>query len=125
MDLTKPPPSEDEQKEEDKTVESNIEEDDGKEKKVSISTYFQFFLVMVNSTLISMIKYLNQFSRDYRYIRKILAMEKKILKVYIYIYPNISLSLEIMLSLVLNEVTSSFFFLRVNRKNRISERVTD
>lgn len=86
MDLTKPPPSEDEQKEEDKTVERNVEEDDGKEKKVSISTYFKFFLVMVNSTLISMIKYLNQFSRDYRYIRKILAMEKKILKVYIQIY---------------------------------------
>lgn len=86
VDLTKPPPSEDEQKEEDKTVERNVEEDDGKEKKVSISTYFKFFLVMVNSTLISMIKYLNQFSRDYRYIRKILAMEKKILKVYIQIY---------------------------------------
>ncbi|XP_046824974.1 piezo-type mechanosensitive ion channel component isoform X4 [Vespa crabro] len=80
VDLTKPQPSEDEREQGDKTVERSIEEDDGKEKKVSISTYFQFFLVMVNSTLISMIKYLNQFSRDYRYIRKILALEKKLLK---------------------------------------------
>ncbi|XP_043673445.1 piezo-type mechanosensitive ion channel component isoform X1 [Vespula pensylvanica] len=80
VDLTKPPPSEDEREEEDKTLERSVEEDDEKAKKVSVSTYFQFVWVIINSTLISMTKYLNQFSRDYRYIRKILAMEKKILK---------------------------------------------
>nr|XP_050856684.1 piezo-type mechanosensitive ion channel component isoform X6 [Vespula vulgaris] len=80
VDLTKPPPSEDERQEEDKTLERSVEEDEEKAKKVSVSTYFQFVWVIINSTLISMTKYLNQFSRDYRYIRKILAMEKKILK---------------------------------------------
>lgn len=36
---------------------------------------------MVNSTMVSMTKYLNRFSRDYRYIRKVLSKEKRILKV--------------------------------------------
>ncbi|XP_011063269.1 PREDICTED: piezo-type mechanosensitive ion channel component 2 isoform X5 [Acromyrmex echinatior] len=50
------------------------------EQKVSFFTYFKFLLVMINSTLTSMTKYLNRFSYDYRYIRKVLAKEKKILK---------------------------------------------
>lgn len=111
MDLTKPPPSEDERQEEDKTLERSVEEDEEKAKKVSVSTYFQFVWVIINSTLISMTKYLNQFSRDYRYIRKILAMEKKILKVCHIIYPNTSLPFESILSFVLNKITSFFFAL--------------
>lgn len=51
------------------------------EEKVSFVTYFKFLVVMINSGLISMTKYLNRFSRDYRYIRKVLAKEKKLLKV--------------------------------------------
>ncbi|KAK2582220.1 hypothetical protein KPH14_004571 [Odynerus spinipes] len=83
VDLTKtPPPSEDEAKsDEDKSAQKDTEEGETEEqKKVSVSTYFKFIWVMVNSTLISMTTYLNQFSRDYRYIRKVLAKEKKVLK---------------------------------------------
>lgn len=57
------------------------EETQEDEQKVSIATYFKFIIVMVNSTLTSMTKYLNRFSRDYRYIRKVLTKEKKVLKV--------------------------------------------
>ncbi|XP_048267512.1 piezo-type mechanosensitive ion channel component isoform X8 [Bombus terrestris] len=56
------------------------EETQEDEQKVSIATYFKFIIVMVNSTLTSMTKYLNRFSRDYRYIRKVLTKEKKVLK---------------------------------------------
>ncbi|XP_043493596.1 piezo-type mechanosensitive ion channel component isoform X2 [Polistes fuscatus] len=78
VDLAKTPPLSDDERAEEKTEEKSTEDEE--EKKVSISTYFQFLWVMVNSTLISMTKYLNRFSRDYRYIRKVLAKEKKILK---------------------------------------------
>ncbi|XP_015433608.1 PREDICTED: piezo-type mechanosensitive ion channel component [Dufourea novaeangliae] len=62
--------------------EAKIDEIDTKEeeKKVSFITYFKFLIVMINSSLASMTKYLNRFSRDYRYIRKVLAKEKKVLK---------------------------------------------
>lgn len=49
--------------------------------KIPLATYFKFLLVMVNSALTSMTTYLNRFSRDYRYIRKVLLKEKKLLKV--------------------------------------------
>nr|XP_031827665.1 piezo-type mechanosensitive ion channel component isoform X1 [Nomia melanderi] len=59
-----------------------VDEPEGKEEeeKVSFVTYFKFLVVMINSGLTSMTKYLNRFSRDYRYIRKVLAKEKKLLK---------------------------------------------
>ncbi|CAL1685704.1 unnamed protein product [Lasius platythorax] len=78
-DLVKTPESSDE--EEDK-LEDKKEGDKEKEdqKKASFFTYFKFLLVMINSTLTSMTKYLNRFSHDYRYIRKVLAREKKTLK---------------------------------------------
>lgn len=53
-----------------------------KEERISIATYFNFLIVIINSTFISMTRYLNRFSRDYRYIRKVLTKEKKLLKVY-------------------------------------------
>ncbi|XP_026674428.1 piezo-type mechanosensitive ion channel component isoform X4 [Ceratina calcarata] len=56
------------------------EGDKEEEKKVSIGTYLKFLMVMINSTLTSMTRYLNKFSRDYRYIRKVLTKEKKALK---------------------------------------------
>lgn len=86
-DLAKTPESSDieEEKIEDKKSDKKEEEE---EKKVSFSTYFKFLLVMINSTLTSMTKYLNRFSYDYRYIRKVLAKEKKILKVHIIIFKN-------------------------------------
>ncbi|XP_033209745.1 piezo-type mechanosensitive ion channel component isoform X3 [Belonocnema kinseyi] len=69
---------------------SEAEEYDGRPKgkegkdetgqKVSLFTYFKFLWAMLNSTMVSMTKYLNRFSSDYRYIRKVLAKEKKDLK---------------------------------------------
>lgn len=77
--------------EEEKLKEEDKKSDEEKEdkKKVSFSTYFKFLLVMINSTLISMTKYLNRFSHDYRYIRKVLAKEKKTLKVCTHTQINI------------------------------------
>ncbi|XP_076388823.1 piezo type mechanosensitive ion channel component isoform X5 [Megachile rotundata] len=63
-----------------KRKEEEEEEEEEEEKKVSFVTYLKFLLVMINSTLTSMTRYLNRFSRDYRYIRKVLAKEKKLLK---------------------------------------------
>ncbi|XP_006609654.1 piezo-type mechanosensitive ion channel component [Apis dorsata] len=60
--------------------EKKDEEEIPKEEKISIATYFKFLIVMINSTFISMTRYLNRFSRDYRYIRKVLTKEKKLLK---------------------------------------------
>ncbi|XP_017766739.1 PREDICTED: piezo-type mechanosensitive ion channel component isoform X2 [Eufriesea mexicana] len=73
----KTPRASDDEDKEDKTDGKETEEE---EKKVSIGTYFTFVMVIVNSTLTSMTKYLNRFSRDYRYIRKVLTKEKKVLK---------------------------------------------
>ncbi|XP_076644302.1 piezo type mechanosensitive ion channel component isoform X6 [Halictus rubicundus] len=56
------------------------EDEEEEEVKVSFVTYFKFLVVIINSALTSMTKYLNRFSRDYRYIRKVLAKEKKVLK---------------------------------------------
>lgn len=69
--------------EEEKIEDKKSDKKEEEQKKVSFSTYFKFLLVMINSTLTSMTKYLNRFSHDYRYIRKVLAKEKKILKVQI------------------------------------------
>lgn len=62
-----------------KKITENDEEEN--EDKVSIVTYLKFLLAFINSTMVSMTKYLNRFSNDYRYIRKVLAKEKKSLKV--------------------------------------------
>jgi hypothetical protein len=79
-DLVKSPESSD--TEEERTRDKKGQKEEQKEqKKVSFFTYFKFLLVMINSTLTSMTRYLNRFSHDYRYIRKVLAKEKKILKV--------------------------------------------
>ncbi|XP_050591066.1 piezo-type mechanosensitive ion channel component isoform X7 [Bombus affinis] len=72
-----PVPTDDEYGEDKPDEKEETQED---EQKVSIATYFKFIIVMVNSTLTSMTKYLNRFSRDYRYIRKVLTKEKKVLK---------------------------------------------
>ncbi|XP_034951283.1 piezo-type mechanosensitive ion channel component isoform X2 [Chelonus insularis] len=48
--------------------------------RISILTYFKFFIELINSFMISATKYLNKFSRDYRYIRRVLAKEKTNLK---------------------------------------------
>ncbi|KAL0119117.1 hypothetical protein PUN28_009604 [Cardiocondyla obscurior] len=77
-DLAKTPEPSD--TEEEKIEDKESDEKKEEQKKVSFSTYFKFLLVMINSTLISMTRYLNRFSHDYRYIRKVLAKEKKILK---------------------------------------------
>ncbi|XP_025268649.1 piezo-type mechanosensitive ion channel component isoform X2 [Camponotus floridanus] len=66
--------------EEDKSKDKKEDKEKEEQKKASFFTYFKFLLVMINSTLTSMTKYLNQFSHDYRYIRKVLAREKKSLK---------------------------------------------
>ncbi|XP_068981156.1 piezo-type mechanosensitive ion channel component isoform X1 [Bombus flavifrons] len=72
-----PVPTDDEYGEDKPDEKQETQED---EQKVSIATYFKFIIVMINSTLTSMTKYLNRFSRDYRYIRKVLTKEKKVLK---------------------------------------------
>ena len=72
-----PEPTDDEYGEDKEADEKKTEEDD---QKVSIATYLKFLIVMINSTLTSMTRYLNRFSRDYRYIRKVLTKEKKVLK---------------------------------------------
>ncbi|XP_076169043.1 piezo type mechanosensitive ion channel component isoform X2 [Ptiloglossa arizonensis] len=74
----KTPEASDDEPGEDKVDEKEAKEDE--DQNVSVTTYFKFLLVMINSTLTSMTKYLNRFSRDYRYIRKVLAKEKKLLK---------------------------------------------
>lgn len=82
VDLAKTPESSDIDEEE-INLEDKKSDEEKKDEKVSFSTYFKFLFVMINSTLTSMTKYLNRFSHDYRYIRKVLAIEKKNLKVYI------------------------------------------
>lgn len=79
-DLAKTPEPSDREEEKIEDKESDKKEEE--QNKVSFFTYFKFLLVMINSTLTSMTKYLNRFSYDYRYIRKVLAKEKKMLKVY-------------------------------------------
>ncbi|XP_018306931.1 piezo-type mechanosensitive ion channel component isoform X6 [Mycetomoellerius zeteki] len=77
-DLAKTPEPSDREEEKIEDKESDKKEEE--QNKVSFFTYFKFLLVMINSTLTSMTKYLNRFSYDYRYIRKVLAKEKKMLK---------------------------------------------
>lgn len=86
-DLAKTPePSDIEEEEEgkeekEKSQDKKSDEEKEDQKKVSIFTYLKFLLAVINSTLISMTKYLNRFSHDYRYIRKVLMKEKTNLKV--------------------------------------------
>ncbi|XP_043288582.1 piezo-type mechanosensitive ion channel component isoform X3 [Venturia canescens] len=67
-------------KDQDEEDDEEPEGDPDKQKSVSLLTYLKFVLVILNSTMVSMTKYLNRFSRDYRYIRKVLTKEKRILK---------------------------------------------
>lgn len=63
-------------------VPSDDEEEVGEErKKTSIFTYLKFVLALVNSAIVSLTTHFNTYSRDYRYIRKVLTAEKKVLKV--------------------------------------------
>ncbi|XP_032683429.1 piezo-type mechanosensitive ion channel component isoform X2 [Odontomachus brunneus] len=71
---------EEEKEEKEKSQDKKSDEEKGDQKKVSIFTYLKFLLAVINSTLISMTKYLNRFSHDYRYIRKVLMKEKTNLK---------------------------------------------
>lgn len=52
-----------------------------KEGKVSLFTYFKFIWAVINSAMVSLTRHLNHYSDDYRYVRKVLAKEKKLLKV--------------------------------------------
>ncbi|XP_058794046.1 piezo-type mechanosensitive ion channel component isoform X2 [Phymastichus coffea] len=53
---------------------------DAKDTKISLLTYFKFSWAFINSTMVSLTKYLNRYSNDYRYVRKVLAKEKRLLK---------------------------------------------
>ncbi|XP_012270066.1 piezo-type mechanosensitive ion channel component [Orussus abietinus] len=79
LDLTK---SQDQEEDEgpEQAPEEGDAADNGEEKKVSLGTYLKFIWAVMNSVMVSMTKYLNRFSLDYRYIRKVLAKEKKALK---------------------------------------------
>ncbi|XP_067001205.2 piezo-type mechanosensitive ion channel component isoform X3 [Anabrus simplex] len=46
----------------------------------TISAYIKFAWAFVESAMVTMTRYLNRLSRDYRYVIKVLAMEKKMLK---------------------------------------------
>lgn len=49
--------------------------------KVMVS--LRFGMTFINSVMVTMTRWLNKLSRDYRYVIRILTMEKKILKVCI------------------------------------------
>lgn len=42
---------------------------------------FLFLWSVINSAMVSLIVFLNKYSRDYRYVLKVLNVEKKLLKV--------------------------------------------
>lgn len=46
-----------------------------------VITFIKFLYAFVNSCMVTMTRYLNKFSRDYRYVMRTLAIEKKLLKV--------------------------------------------
>lgn len=46
-----------------------------------ISQLLHFLIVSLNSVMVSLTRWLNTFSRDYRYVSRVLAVEKKQLKV--------------------------------------------
>ncbi|KAK7789716.1 hypothetical protein R5R35_007290 [Gryllus longicercus] len=58
------------------------EEEDEKSPNIwhKIVTFLKFAWAFVESAMVSMTIYLNRFSRDYRYVRKVLTVEKKMLK---------------------------------------------
>ena len=76
-----PEPSDDE---DDDRNERKDDKEEEEKKNISFFTYFKFLWAILNSSMVSMTRYLNRFSSDYRYIRKVLAKEKKILKVSCY-----------------------------------------
>lgn len=80
-DDTRKSPSDSEEIVDEKDSSDASQEDDPAKKKVSFFTYFKFMFELINSFIISATRYLNRFSRDYRYIRKVLSKEKLILKV--------------------------------------------
>ncbi|XP_016841730.1 piezo-type mechanosensitive ion channel component isoform X3 [Nasonia vitripennis] len=61
-------------------VDASKSKEETDEPKVSFLTYFRFIWAFINSTMVSMTRYLNRYSNDYRYVRKVLAKEKKLLK---------------------------------------------
>ncbi|XP_066587552.1 piezo-type mechanosensitive ion channel component [Prorops nasuta] len=80
VDFTESREHSDDDKTEGKGSKESGSSKDETEKRISVLTYCKFIWVVLNSALISMTRYLNRFSRDYRYIRKVLAKEKKLLK---------------------------------------------
>lgn len=76
MNISKRSKGSDDEENDDKNQKSKKEE-----RKISLLTYIKFLWAILNSTMVSMTKYLNRFSNDYRYIRKVLTKEKKLLKV--------------------------------------------
>lgn len=46
-----------------------------------IVTFLKFVGAFINSVMVTLTRYLNKFSRDYRYVMRTLAIEKKQLKV--------------------------------------------
>ena len=45
-----------------------------------ISELLRFLILSLNSVMVSLTRWLNTFSRDYRYVSRVLAVEKKLLK---------------------------------------------
>lgn len=46
-----------------------------------VVTFLKFVYAFINSVMVTMTRYLNKLSRDYRYVMRTLAIEKKLLKV--------------------------------------------
>lgn len=88
-----------------------------KEERISIATYFNFLIVIINSTFISMTRYLNRFSRDYRYIRKVLTKEKKLLKAK----PDLQMGIR----LGINQMWQPMNFLKKESTNGNTEEIHD
>ncbi|XP_026300508.1 piezo-type mechanosensitive ion channel component isoform X8 [Apis mellifera] len=88
-----------------------------KEERISIATYFNFLIVIINSTFISMTRYLNRFSRDYRYIRKVLTKEKKLLKAK----PDLQMGIR----LGINKMWQPMNFLKKESTNGNTEEIHD
>uniref|UniRef100_V9IEM9 Protein FAM38A n=1 Tax=Apis cerana TaxID=7461 RepID=V9IEM9_APICE len=97
--------------------EKKHEEEIPKEERISIATYFNFLIAIINSTFISMTRYLNRFSRDYRYIRKVLTKEKKLLKAK----PDLQMGMR----LGMNQMWQPMNFLKKESTNGNTEEIHD
>ncbi|KAG8263216.1 hypothetical protein J6590_038105 [Homalodisca vitripennis] len=62
----------------DKSSEDEKTEDESLMTK--IMTFLKFLYAFINSVMVTMTRYLNKLSRDYRYVMRTLAIEKKLLK---------------------------------------------